>query len=391
MKARILFFTALLAGGFIFFTSKANWSFSGLRRVISQDGGSVAGGGSGSPIWNGPIVAQGAGLSPDEVNNIEIYKMANQATVSITSTVYKQDWFMQVYPVKEAGSGFVISKDGKIVTNNHVISGSQQVEVTMADHSSYKANVLARDPQNDLALLQIKPKKDLPFLRLGDSDKLQVGQKVLAIGNPFRLEGTLTTGIVSSVGRSIQSENRVLEGLVQTDAAINPGNSGGPLLNSTGDVIGINTAIYGPGGNIGIGFAMPINRAKVMVDDYQAGRIYKKPRLGVEVVYVAGDYAEALELPRQGGLLVQRVIRGTAAAEAGVRGARDSAVIGNYEIGIGGDFIMAIDGKPVDRQDALSLVLARKRAGDNLDLLVYRGGKQLTIKVRLGEAPEERF
>jgi S1-C subfamily serine protease len=384
MKARILFLTALLAGGFIYLTSKANWNLANLRRAVAEHAS-----GDGSPIWSGPSVAKGAGLSADELNNIEIYKMANSATVSITSVVYKQDWFMQAYPVKEAGSGFVISTDGKIVTNNHVISGSQQVEVTMADHTSYKAAILARDPQNDLALLQIKPKKSLPFLRLGDSDKLQVGQKVLAIGNPFRLEGTLTTGIVSALGRPIQSEERVLEGLVQTDAAINPGNSGGPLLNSQGEVIGINTAIYGPGGNIGIGFAMPIGRAKTMVDDYQAGRVYRKPRLGVEVVYVIGDYAEALELPRKGGLLVQRVIRGTAAAEAGIRGARDSAVIGNYEIGIGGDFITAIDGKPVDRQDSLSLALARKRAGDTMELTVFRGGRETTVKVRLGEAPEQ--
>ncbi len=387
MKPRILLLTALLAGGFLYLTSKANWNLGNLRRVISQD---TPGGASG-PIWNGPVVARGAGLGPDELNNIEIYRMANQATVNITSVVYKQDWFMQAYPVKEAGSGFVISADGKIVTNNHVISGSQQIEVTMADHSSYKAAILARDPQNDLALLQIKPKKTLSFLRLGDSDKLQVGQKVLAIGNPFRLEGTLTTGVVSALGRDIQSENRVLEGLVQTDAAINPGNSGGPLLNSQGDVIGINTAIYGPGGNIGIGFAMPIGRAKTVVDDYQAGRVYKRPRLGVEVVYVAGDYAEALQLPRQGGLLVQRVVRGAAAEQAGVRGARDAAVVGNYEIGVGGDFIIAIDGKPVDRQDSLSLALARKRAGDNMELTIYRGGKQMTVKVKLGEAAEDRF
>jgi len=387
MKGRIVLLTALLAGGFLFFTSKANWSFSDLKRMAGSGGGGEST--KNEAPWSSST-ANAAGLSSDEVNNIEIYKMANQATVNITSTVYKQTWF-EVYPSKEAGSGFVISADGKILTNNHVISGSQQLEVTMSDHTNYKATVLARDAQNDLALLQIKPKKNLPFLKLGDSEKLQVGQKVLAIGNPFRLEGTLTTGVVSAIGREIQSESRKLEGLIQTDAAINPGNSGGPLLNSQGDVIGINTAIYGPGGNIGIGFAMPINFAKSMLDDYSAGRIYKKPRLGVEVVYVAGDYAAALELPREGGLLVQRVVRGTAAETAGVKGAREMAVIGNYEIGVGGDFIVEIDGKAVDRQDALSQRLGRKRAGDNMDLTVYRGGKKMTVSVKLGEAPEERL
>lgn len=387
MKSRILLLTVLLAGGFFFLTSKSRWSLSELKRVVSNEEPGAAGG----PLFREASEVRGAGLSNDELNNIEIYKRANLATVNITSTVYKQDWFMQNYPVKEAGSGFIISADGKIITNNHVISGSQQVEVALANHETYKAQILARDPQNDLAILQIKPKGSLPFLALGNSDSLQVGQKVLAIGNPFRLEGTLTTGVVSALGRPLQSENRTLEGMIQTDAAINPGNSGGPLLDSQGSVIGVNTAIYGPGGNIGIGFAMPIARAKTMLTDYQAGRVYRKPRLGVEVLYIAGDYAEALELPRKGGLLVQRVIRGTAAAEAGVRGARDSAIVGNYEIGIGGDFITAIDGKPVDRQDALSLVLARKRAGDNMDLTVFRGGKESTVKVTLGEAPEERF
>jgi S1-C subfamily serine protease len=220
-------------------------------------------------------------------------------------------------PVKEMGSGFVISADGRILTNNHVISGSSKIEVTLPDQSRYIAKVLVRDRGDDLALIQIEPKKKLPFLKLGDSDTLQVGQKVLAIGNPFGYAGTLTTGVVSSLGREIRSENSTLEGLVQIDAAINEGNSGGPLLDSQGTVIGINTAIFAPnGGNIGIGFAMPINRAKAMLEDFRAGKSFGRPRFGVSTVYIAGDVAEQLKLPASGGLLIQEVGRGTAAATA---------------------------------------------------------------------------
>jgi putative serine protease PepD len=220
----------------------------------------------------------------------------------------------------------------------------------------------------------------------GDSEGLQVGQKVLAIGNPFGLDGTLTTGVVSSLGRSIRGENnQLLEGLVQTDAAINMGNSGGPLLNSAGDVIGINTAILGPnGGNIGIGFAMPINRAKTMIDDVQAGR--KRPRLGVTVLPVAGDYADALNLPTQGGLLIEEVEPGSTAAAAGLRGGSQKVVIGNSELLVGGDLIMSIDGHHIDLEDAISNAIARKHAGDVIELTIFRNGRKMNVRVKLGEA-----
>ena len=209
---------------------------------------------------------------------------------------------------------------------------------------------------------------------------------MLAIGNPFGLNGTLTTGVVSSLGRTIRGENdQELEGLIQTDAAINFGNSGGPLLDSSGNVIGINTAILGPnGGSIGIGFAMPINRAKAMLEDTQAGR--KRPRLGVTVVPVSGDYADALNLPTQGGLLVQEVEAGSAADRAGLRGGRETVQIGNVQLVVGGDLIMAIDGKPIDRNDAISRALSRKRTGDTLELTVFRNGRTMNLKVKLGDS-----
>lgn len=378
MKSRILLITALLVGGFVVYTS---------QRGIPRIGRALAGG----QVWSEPEAVHGAGLGADETNNIEIYKMANQATVNITSTVLQQDWFRGVYTASAAGSGFAIDPDGKILTNNHVISGSNKIEVVLADQTSYTAQIVSRDPINDLALIQISPKKKVPFLRLGDSDRLQVGQKVLAIGNPFRLNGTLTVGVVSAVGREISGENgRRMEGLIQTDAAINHGNSGGPLLDSQGAVIGINTAILGEA-NLGIGFAMPINKAKLMLDDFRAGRQYKKPRLGVEVTPVSGDLAVALELPATGGLLIQAVTAGSAAEAAGLRGAKQTVVVGNYELGIGGDLIMGIDGQQVDRSDAISIMLARKRAGDMVDLTIYHAGKQMSVKVKLGEAPDDRL
>jgi S1-C subfamily serine protease len=375
MRLRIFVITALLVSGFLLITSKTDW---GQRQILNPVASAV-------PLWSGPSSTHATGLSSDETNNIDIYKSSHLATVNITSTVYRRTIFMEIYPSKDQGSGFLISSDGKILTNNHVVANERQLEVTLSDQSRYKAQLLSRDEANDLALLQITPRAKLPSLRLGDSDALQVGQKVLAIGNPFGLEGTLTTGIVSSLGRSIRGENeRTLEGLIQTDAAINPGNSGGPLLDSAGNVVGINTAILGPnGGNIGIGFAMPINRAKLMLDDYQAGR--KRPKLGVSVVPIAGDYADALRLPTQGGLLIQEVDADSAAARAGLRGGRQEVQIGNAEVLVGGDLIMSIDGKPVDRDDAISRALATKRTGDTLELTIFRNGKTMNVRIRLGD------
>ena len=201
MKLRILAVVAVLVGGFVYATSIGKWN---PRSLFSS-----ANSGIGAPLWSGPGVTQGAGLSNDEVNNVEIYKMAHPATVFITSTTLRQDWFLQVYPTKSSGSGFAINDRGQILTNFHVVSGSQELTVTTTDKKNYRATLLDKDPENDLALIQVDLKgANLASLKLGDSDKVQIGQKVLAIGNPFGLEGTLTTGIVSSLGRSIGDEDR---------------------------------------------------------------------------------------------------------------------------------------------------------------------------------------
>jgi S1-C subfamily serine protease len=379
MKLRVFAIAALLVGGFLYVTSVADWS---LGRFFPGARG-------GAPFWTGGDAAA-QGLSADENNNIEIYKYARSAVVNITSTVYRENWFFQVIPEQGTGSGFIIDQDGRIVTNYHVVSGTSQLQVNLLDDKrNYRARILGTDLRNDLALIKIEPRSKLHFLKLGDSEHVQVGQKVLAIGNPFGFQGTLTTGVVSSLGRSIQDERgRTLEELIQTDAAINPGNSGGPLLDSHGNVIAINTAIYGPQGNIGIGFAMPVNRAKAMLDELrEKGRI-ARPYLGVYAIYVAGDLAEALRLPADGGLLIQRVVPGSAAADAGLRPPRDTVIVGNYRLGVGGDFILAVDGNPVESNDSLQRAMNRKRAGDTMVLTVYRNGRTQRVQVKLGEAPQ---
>ena len=386
MKLRSLLLTLILFSGFWYVTSKADWRMSRLLHPFTSAG----------RLWSAPETARGAGFSTDEMNNIDIYKTARLATVNITSIVYQQDWFFQVYPAQGTGSGFILNDEGQILTNNHVVRGTAELNVTLSDHKKYKAKVLGTDPRNDLALIQIKANRKLPSLHLGESDNLQVGQKVLAIGNPFGFEGTLTTGVVSSLGRSLSSgEGPPLEDMIQTDAAINPGNSGGPLLDSHGNVIGINTAIYGQSageggqaGSIGIGFAMPINRAKAMLDEFRSRGHISRPVLGVRSVMVQGDIAEALGLPAQGGLLIQAVESGSAADEAGLKGPNRRVIVGNYPLGIGGDLIVAVDGKPIDKQDDVQRALTRKRAGDPMVLTLFRNGRTQKVTVKLGAAPE---
>jgi len=335
--------------------------------------------------WTAPTVAHSAGLSADELNNIDIYKVADASVVYITSTVYQEDFFFGVQKSQGIGSGFIINAEGQILTNNHVVSGSSELEVTLPDKSRFKAQIITRNPNDDLALIKIDPKgKKLPFLRLGDSEALQVGQKVLAIGNPFGLSGTLTTGVVSALGRTIRGDNQDLEGMIQTDASINSGNSGGPLLDSGGNVIGINTAIYGPnGGSVGIGFAMPINRAKRLLDDLRSGLRPAQPGIGIRTRPLEGDWARALEYPESGGLLIERVSSGSPAARAGLRGADRRVRVGNGLLEIGGDFITHVDGKPVEREDDVSRAATRKHAGESVELTIIRGGRSIKVNVIL--------
>jgi S1-C subfamily serine protease len=239
-----------------------------------------------------------------------------------------------------------------------------------------------------VALLKIEPKgKALAALTLGDSSKLQVGQKVLAIGNPFGFQSTLTTGVVSALGRTVHtSETTFIDEAIQTDAAINRGNSGGPLLNSHGEVIGINSAIYTPSGTTaGIGFAIPVNTAKRIAHDLMTEGKVRQAFLGAQTLEVSGWLAEALDLPVKDGLLIEQVTQGGPAAAAGLHGGNQAALAGMHRIVIGGDVIVAIDGQKIVSQGDMNLVLNRKRPGDTVSVTVYRGGKKLEVPVKLGE------
>ncbi len=387
MRPRALILTLILAGTFWILTTRGTWKLKQVLQPFTSSG----------QLWSEPVTARGAStFDSDEQNNIDLYKSNHLATVNITSVVYQRDMFFQVFPTQGTGSGFIINDDGEIVTNNHVINGSRNVTVTLSDHKTYKADILGIDRRNDLALIKIRAGRKLPFVRLGDSDNLQVGQKVLAIGNPFGLEGTLTTGIVSSLGRSLQNEDgTALEGLIQTDAAINPGNSGGPMFDSKGSVIGINTAIYGSttrsgeAGSIGIGFAVPVSRVKAILEEYRTTGRISHPVLGVSrVLFVQGDLAEALNLPASGGLLIEGIDQGSPADEIGLRGPNRTVIVGMYRLGVGGDLITAIDGEQVQSQDGLRLSLNRKKVGDKIDLTIFRGGRSTKVTVTLGAAPE---
>jgi S1-C subfamily serine protease len=334
------------------------------------------------------IAQRDAALTDDESINVRIYRQASSAVANILTKATEYDFFMDPVPVEGAGSGFVIDARGYILTNFHVVQDAQSIEVVLGDQSKYPAKFIGADQRNDVALIQIDPKgKKLAVLSLGDSSALQVGQKVLAIGNPFGFQSTLTTGIVSALGRTVQTgQTTFIDEAIQTDAAINRGNSGGPLINSHGEVIGINSAIYTPSGTTaGIGFAIPINTAKVIANDLITdGRVHRA-FLGVETLSVGGWLSEALDLPVKEGLLVEVATRGGPAAAAGIHGGDRVAQAGMRKIYIGGDVITAIDGQKVAGQLDVNVILNRKRPGDSVNVTVYRGGKKMDIPVKLGE------
>ncbi len=336
------------------------------------------------------VAQRDAALTEEESINVKIYRQVSPAVANILTKATEYTFFMEPVPVQGAGSGFVIDARGYILTNYHVVEGAQSIEVVLGDQSRYPAKFVGADQRNDVALVKIEPKgKHLVALTLADSGSLQVGQKVLAIGNPFGFQSTLTTGVVSALGRTVQtSQSTFIEEAIQTDAAINQGNSGGPLINSHGEVIGINSAIYTPSGTTaGIGFAIPINTAKTIANDLIASGRVHRAFLGVQTMALVGGLAEALDLPVQEGLLVEAVTKGGPAAEAGVHGGDRVVQAGMRRLRIGGDVIVAIDGQKVANQFDVNLVLNHHRPGDTVQVSVYRGGKKMDIAVKLGENP----
>jgi len=328
-------------------------------------------------------------LDAEEQNNINVYHKNIGAVVNITSRAMTFDFFYGLVPQEGQGSGFIIDKDGHILTNYHVIADARTVEVTLHNRKKYKATIVGTDRSHDLAVIQIKV-ADLQPMTLGDSTNLQVGQKVYAIGNPFGLSGTLTRGIVSSIRQVQEPDGMVIDEAIQTDAAINPGNSGGPLLNWHGEVIGINTMIASNvGQSAGIGFAIPINTAKAVLNDLVTlGRV-RRPALGVRTIPIDSGLASEIGLAEDYGLLIVQAVPGGAADRAGLRGGSERAYLGNIPIMIGGDLIVGIDGQKVDSQQKLAQVMNSHRAGDTVKVTFYRGNRKMEVNVTLGEAREQ--
>ena len=328
----------------------------------------------------------------EEETLIAIYKAVSPGVVHITSTVLSQDFFFRVMPESGTGSGFVIDDKGLILTNNHVVENAKSVEVTLPDQSKVPAKLVGRDSESDIAVIRVTaPKEKLTPLRLGDSARLQVGQMAIAIGNPFGLDRTVTRGVISAVGRTIISDTgRKIRNVIQTDAAINPGNSGGPLLNSLGEVVGINSAIYTPsGGSVGVGFAIPVNTAKKLLPQLIARGRASHPWLGITGMDVDAILAKALSLPVQDGVMIAQVWPNAPAARAGLRGSQRRMRVGNYLYSVGGDIIRTLDGEKVaNMDDVIAFLEDRKKVGDEVRVDFLRDGKPHAVTVRLGESPE---
>lgn len=329
-------------------------------------------------------------LATDEQNNIEVYKATSPGVVYIQSTAIVRDFYgLFSRPVEGTGSGSIIDEQGDILTNFHVIADAEKLTVSFGSGKSYPAKVVGKDPDTDLAVIRLleTPKEPLTIVPMGDSDKLIVGQKVLAIGNPFGLDRTLTTGVISGLQRPIRAENlRLIEGAIQTDASINPGNSGGPLLDSHGRMIGINSQIESPSGaSAGVGFAIPVSIAKRIVPQLIRDGEIKRPKLGI-VPRDVESLGNQGQLPVSYGVLIWIVQPGSAAANAGLRGMVQTED-GDLELG---DIIVAIDGEKVNNNDDLFKILDKHHLGDTVNVGVFRRGRQTSVPVRLTEAPARR-
>ncbi len=320
---------------------------------------------------------------------VNLYRHVEAGVVHITSRTYTYNFFLEPVPQEGTGSGFVYDREGHIVTNYHVVEGARELEVTLADGTRYPAELVGADPTNDLAVIRIDaPAESLHPLPLGDSTRVQVGQLVLAVGNPFGLDRTATLGIVSALGREIQAPNgRVIGNVIQTDAAVNPGNSGGPLLDLDGEVIGVNTAIFAPARqSAGIGFAVPSETVARVVPELIARGYYPHPYLGVVAVPLIPALARALDLPVERGALLVEVDPKGPAARAGLRGARRRVRIGNEIVPVGGDVIVAVDGQPIESSRALGLYLEQNtRPGQEVTITYYRGRERREVRVTLEE------
>jgi S1-C subfamily serine protease len=345
------------------------------------------------PVLVEPTAIADPTVATDEQNNIEIYRAFSPGVVNITNHSYQQDFF-GAYPSEGTGSGSIIDDRGHILTNFHVVQNASQLEVQI-ENDKYPATLVGTDRDNDLAVIKVDVPggRRLTTITLGTSSGLQVGQKVLAIGNPFGLQRTLTTGIISGLERPLRdsASRRTIQGAIQTDASINPGNSGGPLLNAKGEMIGINTAIYSPsGGSVGIGFAVPVDIARKFIPDLISKGYVSRPWLGVTTMPLDRRIARAMDLSVEQGIIVGDVTRGSGAAAAGLRGAvvRES-IWGGIVLQQIGDVILTVGGQKVTNTDDLQNALQDKKPGQTIDVEILRAGQKMTVPIRLSERPPE--
>jgi len=372
---RPLILALLLAGGFYFYTTQHPAS---LKSPFSEPGKLELTQASGPET-----------LDPEEQVNVNVYKKAIPSVVNIRSRAVSFNFFYGVVPQEGQGSGFILDKEGHILTNYHVIANAENVEVTLHNKRNYPAKVIGVDRSHDLAVIQISA-QDLVPATLGDSRNLSVGQKVFAIGNPFGLAGTMTRGIISSIRPVGGPNGNTIDEAIQTDAAINPGNSGGPLLNSRAEVIGINSMIATGGAeqSAGIGFAIPINTAKAVLNDLVTEGRVRRPSIGIQGLPIGPELADQLGLAADYGVLIVQVLPGSAAQKAGLRGGNQRALLGNTPILVGGDLIVGIDDQRIEDMQDLSRVMNNHRAGDTVAFNIFRGKQRLSVKVVLGEAKQ---
>ena len=327
-------------------------------------------------------------LSIDEQENIRIYEKSSRAVVNISNIAVNYDFFYRAIPSESgSGTGFIIGESGIIVTNYHVVENASKLVVTLSNNSQWPGKLIGADPNNDLAIVRIQaPVDSYDILEFSNSNDIVVGQKVLALGNPFGLRQTLTTGIISALGRTIAAKNgRKIEGIIQTDAAINPGNSGGPLLDSEGKVIGINTAIIGSAGSVGIGFAVPSNTALRILPDLLEYGYVRRPWLGIEPIPTV--YLRRIGIDVPDGLLIARVVIGASADQAGLRGATRTVKVGRYKVPWGGDIITHINGSPVFTMEDLAQQIETRKSGDEVTISYIRKESVDSVIVKLDLRP----
>jgi S1-C subfamily serine protease len=393
MIARRLLLTALLVGGVWYVAAGHSWLAGFAPGSLLGDHMQMGWNRSGAPLVLEEVKAAPE-YDAEELNNIGVYKRVLPSVVNVTSTSVQMTFFYGPVPQQGQGSGFILDRQGHIATNYHVVGDSTDIEVQTWDKHRYKARVIGRDPHHDLALLQI----DAPNLQpvtLAESHDLVPGQKVYAIGNPFGLNGTMTTGIISAI-RSVRDPlGGEIDNAIQTDAAINPGNSGGPLLNSRGEVIGINTLIatnpnQSTDQSAGIGFAIPIDTVKAVLGDLERYGHSRRPSLGVVSLPIGPELAQQMGLPADSGMLIEQVVPGGAAQLAGLRGGQEQALLGNMQIVLGGDLIVAINGQAIHSAQDISDIMDKHQIGDQITVTFYRGQRRMAVRLTLGEAGQQQ-